>query len=111
MLIYEVNLHVEAAIFDPFMAWLNPHVEAMLGMAGFIKAMVCLDEDTSQEGRKIVVHYYLTSMEDYQHYLDCHAPRMRQDGLDRFGQQFTASRRLLTVHHTYPPGLGLDDSK
>ncbi len=102
MLIYEVNLSVDAAIIDAFMAWLKPHVEELLGFEGFLKAILSI-EDTPQDNkrRELVVHYYLASEEHYHQYIQDHAPRMREDGINRFGNQFSATRRVLTVVNTY----------
>ncbi|KTD50590.1 hypothetical protein Lrub_0214 [Legionella rubrilucens] len=103
MLIYEVNLTVDAAIVEAFMGWLKPHVEELLGFEGFLKAKVSLDiESQKAEHRTLVVHYYLASEDHYHNYIRDHAPRMRQDGIDRFGNQFTATRRVLTVLNNYP---------
>ncbi|KTC97940.1 DUF4286 family protein [Legionella erythra] len=102
MLIYEVNLSVDAAIIDAFMAWLKPHIEELLGFEGFLKAILSVqDEPKDQKQRELVVHYYLASETHYQQYIRNHAPRMREDGINRFGHQFTATRRVLTVVNTY----------
>ncbi|MDX1836976.1 DUF4286 domain-containing protein [Legionella taurinensis] len=102
MLIYEVNLTVEVAIVEAFMGWLKPHIQELLGFEGFLNAMVSMDsESQTSERRTLVVHYYLASEDHYHNYIRDHAPRMRQDGIDRFGSQFTATRRVLTVLNSY----------
>ncbi|QRN03637.1 DUF4286 family protein [Legionella sp. MW5194] len=102
MLIYEVNLTVDAAIVEAFIGWLKPHIQELLAFEGFLNATVSMDsESQTGERRTLVVHYYLASEDHYRNYIRDHAPRMRQDGIDRFGSQFTATRRLLTVLNRY----------
>ena len=41
--------------------------------------------------------YHLRSQSDLDNYLANHAAHMREDGIKRFGQKFSASRRVRTV--------------
>ena len=94
-LIYEVTLTIERDIVDSFDGWLANHVEEMLAIPGFISARVfALDDDDDGNARR-VTQYFLESENHLESYLDERAEEMRQSGIDRFGDQFTATRRIL----------------
>ncbi len=99
MVIYEVNLTIDQAIFENFLAWLNEHIKKMLTFPGFIEAKlyeVLPDQAAIQTPQQLItVAYRLDSLNDLQHYLANHATKMRQEGLERFGQHFSATRRIL----------------
>jgi uncharacterized protein DUF3667/uncharacterized protein DUF4286 len=94
-LIYEVTLTIERDIIDSFDGWLANHVEEMLAIPGFINAHVfALDDDDSGHARR-VTQYFLDSEGDLESYLADQATAMRQSAIDRFGEQFSATRRIL----------------
>ena len=47
--------------------------------------------------RALTVHYRLIDEAALQRYLAEHAPRMREEGMRRFGDAFTATRRVLAA--------------
>lgn len=106
--VYEVNLDVEAAIAPAFRVWLGQHVREMLALPGFVSAEILHDEPAPDtEPRSWSVRYRLCDRLALQHYFEQHAAQMRADGLQRFGQRFTASRRiLLSEPLTAPPPTG-----
>ena len=94
--IYEVNLDVEAAIASEYRAWLQAHVTQMLALPGFESAQVFDVAEPAAAGRRAwCVHYHLRDAGALEAYLREHAPRMREEGVARFGQRFRASRRVL----------------
>lgn len=94
-IIYEVNVSVDATIIDAYQAWLKDHVAQILALPGFIGASVYRVADASAERVELCVHYSLQDEAHLQRYLAEHAPRLRADGLARFGGQFQATRRVL----------------
>lgn len=96
-LVYEVNLDVDAGIAGEYRAWLDAHVRAMLALPGFVSARVfeVLDDADRDCGLHLCVHYALRDAAALDAYLQEHAPRMRADGVARFGDRFRASRRVL----------------
>lgn len=97
MLIYEVNLDVDKDIAEAFLEWLTTHIEEIVTLEGFTGAQ--LFERDNEEGTDKTLwttHYFLTDRTSYENYLQNHAPAFRQDGLDKFGGKFMASRRVLT---------------
>ena len=95
---YEVNLVPEPSIEDDFDEWLDAHVVDMLRLPGFLTAVVRRAED-ADGGIQRTVQYELRDREALDAYLRDHAARMRQHGIDRFGERFRASRRILDRGH------------
>jgi len=94
-LIYEVTLTIERDIVEPFDSWLANHIEEMLAIPGFLKAKVFAVEDDEEGRARRVTQYYLESENHLEQYFAGQAEQMRQSGIDRFGDQFSASRRVL----------------
>ncbi len=106
MVIYEVNLRVDAEIAAEFDAWLVPHVAEMLAGSGFQRAKRWVQLDAPDSEVPSVwwtVHYEVDSMESLQAYFEGPAAQMRGDGLARFGGRFDATRRVLgSSEHAQP---------
>ena len=96
MVVYEVNLQVDAAIEPEYRAWLAEHVREMLALPGFVDAAVYDVREPVEPGRiGWCVHYRLRDAAALEAYLREHAPRMREAGITRFGNRFSATRRVL----------------
>ena len=99
--IYEVNISVDANVFDEFMAWLQPHMKELLALDGFEKATlferVATEEGAEKDDSKklLTCHYHVQSREHLQNYFDHHAARLRGDGMKRFEKHFQIERRIL----------------
>ena len=96
---YEVHITVTTAIVEDYLRWLPEHVQRMLQFKGFIQARIMLEQDdtatTPATHKKISVYYNLASREDLEAYFKDHAPKMRAEALALFGEQFSATRRVL----------------
>lgn len=69
----------------------------MLALPGFIEAQY-FDPQRDDDGHWIhTVQYILANREALDAYLENDAPRMRQDGLDRFGDAMSSSRSIREV--------------
>lgn len=99
MLIYEVNLHVDAEIAGAYAAWLSQHIEEMLEIDGFERAVWYEVEEDGREHWS--VHYYVESREALEAYFDGPAERMRGQGLERFQGHFSADRRVLAARQRF----------
>ena len=100
MVIYEVNLAVDRDVIDEFTAWLRPHIEAILTLEGFVRAtMLEREHDGGAAARPdralLTVHYYLRDRAALETYFERHAAALREDGIRRFPDRFTADRRIL----------------
>ena len=93
---YEVNLQVDAAIAGEYRDWLGAHVDELLALPGFVDATVFAVREPVEPGRiGLCVHYRLRDAAALDGYLREHAPRMREAGVARFGNRFSATRRVL----------------
>jgi hypothetical protein len=92
--IYEVSLKVQKRLAGRFDAWLKGHVDTMLGLPGFIDAEI---EPREAGHRHVlrVVRYRLVDRQALDDYFAQHASEMRADGVARFGNRFSAERRIL----------------
>lgn len=96
MIVYEVNLRVERSIAPAYAQWLRAHVEQMLALPGFIAAELFEDPDGGDAAHLAwCCQYRLVDDAALDRYLREHAPRMRADGVTRFGDRFSATRRVL----------------
>ena len=95
--VYEVSLDVDAGVIDAYRAWLRAHVAEICALPGFLGAeLFDVLEPAAPAGRvALCVQYRLRDAAALDAYLRDHAPRMRADGLARFGGRFEASRRVL----------------
>ena len=102
--LYEVNLDAEAGIEGPFDTWLRDHIADVLQFDGFLSAEV-LDDATAPEGRiRRIVQYRLRNQAALEEYLREHAPRMRAQGVEKFGERYTATRRVLAHREEFIRG-------
>ncbi|MEM1041872.1 MAG: DUF4286 family protein [Bacteroidota bacterium] len=104
MIVYEVNLTVDRDIADAYAAWLGLHIEEMLTLPGFVSAEWLVDRHYNEEegaDPRWSVRYRLGSHDDLQRYVDEDAERMRADGLERFGDRFSATRRILEAREAF----------
>lgn len=101
--IYEVNLDVDTAVRADYLAWLRAHVDEIRALAGFTGAecFEVLDPAPAPGRFALCVQYRLADAAALEAYLRDHAPRLRADGVARFGGRFSATRRVL-VPRTLP---------
>lgn len=97
MVIYEVNLTVQANIIETFLTWLTNHIKDMLRLDGFASAQCCMEHRDEQGSIYLTVRYTIETMTHLEHYFEHHAHQMREEGLQRFPNQFTATRRIFDV--------------
>jgi antibiotic biosynthesis monooxygenase (ABM) superfamily enzyme len=93
--VYVVRVAVDAAIAADYRDWLGDHVAEILTLPGFTGAAIYREE--CEDGAiAFVVHYRLASRAALDDYFREHAPRLRAEGLARFGGRMTATRAILT---------------
>lgn len=95
--LYEVNIEVDASAHEEYRSWLRDHIAEILALPGFTGAKVfeVLDPPASAGRIALCVQYALKDQAALDDYLREHAPRLRADGMARFGGRFQASRRVL----------------
>lgn len=97
MIVYQVELEMDAALRSEYIDWLRGHVAEMLALPGFIDAEVLERRDPPPlAGRwAVVAQYRVRDRAAWGTYLGEHAPRMRAAGVARFGDHIAATRRVL----------------
>jgi len=101
---YEVALTPDPAILREFDLWLEGHVAEMLRLPGFDSASIHPAEEPGTGRPERVVRYRLESREALERYFREDAARMRADGVQRFGDRFSASRRIVEEGHQADSG-------
>ena len=107
MIDYEVNLQIDAAIYDEFKVWLASHIEEVLSINGFKKAhlyeenSIPADKKNDKDRCKITIRYELDTLANLQEYFKNHASLMRQKTEEKYGGKFEASRRVLTLEKVF----------
>lgn len=96
MIVYAVELEMDAGLREEYLMWLRAHVAAMLALPGFLGAEILTrSEPAPAAGRwAVCVHYRLRDRAAWQDYLEHHAATMRAAGVARFGDRVHASRQL-----------------
>lgn len=102
MVIYEVNLSIDADIYPQYHLWLKKHAKEMLEFPGFIQARILKPENEQSANKdELVVQYKLESREALNNYFTEFAPKMRQEGLNLFKDKFSAKRRVLEIEEDF----------
>jgi len=95
MVIYEVNLNINNDIYSEFKLWLNEHAKEMLQFPGFIQASIFKPEQVEESDQeKLTIQYQLETRGDLERYFTEFAPKMREKGIKRFNDKFSATRRI-----------------
>ena len=117
---YQVALKIDKSIFNEFNQWLTDHIKEMLTLPGFVKAKTMLshnilskdgddlqnktyvDVDDSSKGFiELTVIYKVENLQKMEEYFNVHAAKMRGDGVKRFGDKFSAERRVNFLNQTF----------
>ena len=103
MIVYEVNLFVREGIAAAYREWLDAHVREIVALPGFTGADVFERREPAPAAGEIVLctQYRLRDAQALEDYLREHAPRLRADGIARFGDGFRAERRVLASLANY----------
>lgn len=92
--VYEVTLSIDREVAHDVDVWLASHVDEMLEVSGIVSARSYALEDDGDRVRR-VSSYYFESDAHLEQYLAGPAKRLRQSAIDKFGDRFDASRRIL----------------
>lgn len=96
-MIYEVNIDLDAQLRVEYLHWLEHHVAEICTLPGFTGAQVweVVDPAPAADRVRLCMQYRVRDAASLDAYLREHAPRLRADGVARFGARFTATRRVL----------------
>jgi len=98
-LIYNVTSKVSHGIHKEWLKWMQEeHIPAVLATGCFFKATVLrLKEVDDDEGPTYAVQYHATRESDYERYISNFSATLRQQGLDKWSNQFIAFRTVMQV--------------
>jgi hypothetical protein len=102
--VYEVNMEADAAIAGAFDTWLRDHIADLLQFNGFLSAEILEDRSCPPGKVRRIVQYRLRDQAALDDYLQNHAPRMRAQGVEKFGERFGAERRVLAHREEFIRG-------
>ena len=96
MFIYNVTIHVDDSIRLDWLQWIKPHIKEVLATGRFINARLT-QVLSEEEGATYAIQYMAESRENLDAYYEIDAPKLRQDGLKKFGDKMLAFRTELFV--------------
>lgn len=104
-IVYEVNVEVDAVLADDYRDWMDIHVREMVSLPGFIGADVhnVLAPAPPAGKQTMSVQFFLRDTAALDNYLREHALRFRSSSLDRFGDRFRTTRRVMRHTTIYDP--------
>ena len=107
-LLYQVDIELDPAIAGEFDAWVPGHVDDILRISGFAHADILVRDEVADGPRKgwqrRSVHYRVREKAQLDTYLNEHAPAMRAQAVERFGEHAIFERRTLTQSAHRTPG-------
>lgn len=101
MFIYNVTIKVNWSIHEAWVKWMREnHIPDVMSKGCFTEyRFVRVLETDDTEGPTYATQYYADSMVKYNVYIEMHAPALRKDSLDKWGDNFIGFRSLMEVVH------------
>ncbi len=98
MIIYNVTVNIENDVHDEWLQWMKTkHIPDVMATGYFIEQKLCRVLVEEEQGKTYSFQYTAKNMENVQEYIDNHAPRLRKEVTDKYGDKFVAFRTLLEV--------------
>ncbi len=99
MFIYNVTLKIDHSIHEEWVKWMREeHLPDVMKTGCFEKyQFVKLLEVDESEGPTYAAQYFAISKAQYNRYIDMYAAKLRQDGMNKWGNKFIAFRTLMEV--------------
>lgn len=96
MIVYNVTVKVENEILEEWLEWIQQHMPEVVETGCFESySFFELLEPKVDELRTFVVQYFAKNEADYERYVSDFAPKLREDGIKKFGEKFVAFRSIL----------------
>ena len=99
MIIYNVTINIDDSVHDQWLSWMmEEHIPQMMELGLFFKAKlvkVLIVEEMG--GSTYSIQYFTENKEKLEEYYKEHAPKMREEGLKRFGDKMLAFRTELEL--------------
>lgn len=103
LIVYEVNLSIQNDVYRQHKNWFLNHIKEMVDSNDFIKVHIYeqlnLDplDDTFTKIYRLTARYYMKSYDILKKYLEKRAKNMRDQVVEKFGDKYTVSRRVLQL--------------
>jgi phosphoribosylamine-glycine ligase len=99
MILYNVTINIHESVHDQWMRWMQEkHIGDVLATGKFSAArMVKVLVEEEMGGITYSIQYTTDSKETLQRYYDEDAPRLREEGLQLFGDKMLAFRTELEL--------------
>jgi hypothetical protein len=103
MYIYNVTIKLLPQIEQEWLAWMyQEHIPEVLATGFFIDAtLFALLEPVDEDGITYTVQYKATTKEQYEQYIEQHAPALREKAYAKFGDKFIGMRSLVKALRTF----------
>ncbi len=96
MITYNVTVQVDNAILEEWLVWIENHMPQVVATGCFeSSAFFELLEPKIDENRTFVIQYLAKNLENYEDYIKNHSTELRQEGIEKFGDQMSAFRSIL----------------
>ena len=99
MILYNITMKVNPSIEEEWIKWQKEeHIPEIMSTGLFTehKFLRLLDQDDT-EGKTFAVQYFAKNLNDYQEYIDKHAPELREKALKRWGDGFLSFRTIMEL--------------
>ena len=99
MFIYNVTTKMDWSIEDEWVKWMQQvHMPAVTA-SGYLEKpqLVRLLEVDDVEGPTYAAQYYVVSKASYDEYILNHAPQLRAEAMEKWGNKFISFRSLMEV--------------
>ncbi|WP_207495253.1 DUF4286 family protein [Aridibaculum aurantiacum] len=99
MVIYNVTIKVAWQIADEWLQWMQQtHMPGMMASGCFVShQLVRLLDIDEAEGPTYAAQFTAHSKQQIDDYLEQYSPTLRQQGYDKWGDQFIAYRTIMQV--------------
>ena len=99
MILYNVTINIHESVHNQWMQWMQEkHINEVLATGKFSAArMVKVLVEEEMGGTTYSIQYTTDSKETLQRYYDEDAPRLREEGLQLFGDKMLAFRTELEL--------------
>lgn len=96
MILYNVTVSVAPEVEQDWLRWMQQtHIPDVMATKLFVDHKIFRLINEVEGGRTYAIQYYALDINDIDFYLREHAPRLRQDHLDRYGEKAISFRTLL----------------
>jgi hypothetical protein len=97
MIVYNITIKINPAIEAEWIQWQKQeHIPDVMatGLFAEFKFFRLLDQD-QKDGITYTIQYFTSSKENYNHYIENFAEKLRQKAVEKWGDRFIAFRTIM----------------